>query len=174
MTMPEAFKTSCVWYFRQLIDRIGPEKMQRYLNRYRYGNRDASDWPGKLNHDTDVKELKGFWIESSLQISPAEQVRVLSEIFAADTPAARELKNIMQITGGEIKIYGKTGLGTDGPLVKDAWFVGFYEYRGQTVFFAVRLNDQSRPEIKDYASSASRIARQIAIEIINQEHPLLI
>ena len=29
MNLNEAFQTSCVWYFRQVIDNIGQEKLKR-------------------------------------------------------------------------------------------------------------------------------------------------
>ena len=45
----DAFRTSCVWYYRKVIDEIGKETMQEELNRLHYGNCDISDWEGKLN-----------------------------------------------------------------------------------------------------------------------------
>ena len=34
----DAFHSSCVWYFRQLIDELGPERMQQAVDRLQYGN----------------------------------------------------------------------------------------------------------------------------------------
>ena len=42
----EAFHTSCVWYFRQLINDIGKEMMQEELENLQYGNCDIFDWEG--------------------------------------------------------------------------------------------------------------------------------
>ena len=44
----EAFRTSCVWYFRQVIDDIGEDLMQKELDKLQYGNCDISDWEGRL------------------------------------------------------------------------------------------------------------------------------
>lgn len=165
MDLDTAFKTSCVWYFRALIDRISPAKVQAVLDRFRYGNRDISDWSGALNTNTDDPQLKGFWIESSLQISPLEQVRVLAELFAYPSPVTETLKKLMLTTVSPVKVYGKTGLGIKDNLVDTAWFVGFYETKGQTVYFAVRLDDAANP-LADYRHQASRYARQIALDII--------
>lgn len=33
----EAFRTSCVWYFRQVIDDIGEDLMQKELDKLQYG-----------------------------------------------------------------------------------------------------------------------------------------
>lgn len=45
----DAFHASCVWYFRQVVDDIGKERMQEGLDALRYGNCDISDWEGSLN-----------------------------------------------------------------------------------------------------------------------------
>ena len=39
----EAFRTSCVWYYRQVIDDIGKDMMQKELDKLQYGNCDISD-----------------------------------------------------------------------------------------------------------------------------------
>ena len=65
-----AFRVSCVWYFREVIDEIGKDMMQEELNRLEYGNCDISDWEGRLNTNSNNPVQTGFWIESSLLISP--------------------------------------------------------------------------------------------------------
>ena len=77
----EAFRTSCVWYFREVTDEIGQERMQEEIDRLLYGNRDISDWEGNLNTNNGNRALTGFWIESSLAISPREQTEVMERIF---------------------------------------------------------------------------------------------
>lgn len=49
MDFREAFRESCVWYFREVIDEIGQETMQKALDQISYGNCDISDWEGRLN-----------------------------------------------------------------------------------------------------------------------------
>lgn len=80
----EAFRVSCVWYFRELIDEIGPERMQAGLDQLAYGNRDISDWEGRLNTNNNNRALTGFWIESSLAISPKEQTEMFISVFIWD------------------------------------------------------------------------------------------
>lgn len=99
----DAFRTSCVWYFRALIDDIGPERMQEELDRLQYGNCDISDWEGRQNTNNNNRALTGFWIESSLKISPMEQVQVLERIFGSRSEYSAEtveaLKEIMFLEG---------------------------------------------------------------------------
>ena len=81
----EAFRTSCVWYYRQVIDDIGEDLMQVELDRLQYGNSDISDWEGRLNTNNNNRSLTGFWIESSLLISPKEQTEVMERIFGENS-----------------------------------------------------------------------------------------
>lgn len=113
----EAFRTSCVWYYRQVIDDIGEDLMQRELDKLQYGNCDISDCEGRLNTNNSNRALTGFWIESSLLISPKEQVEVMERIFGNNSAYSEEtqaeLKQVMQvpeIDSTDISIYGKTGM----------------------------------------------------------------
>lgn len=92
----DAFRTSCVWYFRQVTDDIGKVKMQNELNKLKYGNCDISDWEGKLNTNNNNRALTGFWIESSLKISPKEQVEVMERIFGTDSTYSERTQNILK------------------------------------------------------------------------------
>lgn len=168
IAVSEAFKSSCIWYFRRIINETGTKKTQTYLAKYNYGNQDISDWDGKLNTNENHPDLIGFWVESSLLISPIEQTQVLARIFEENNQAAQDLKEIMLVADMPIKIYGKTGMGVRDDKIADAWFVGFYEQEKQNIYFAVRLDDAENPNIADYRQKASLIAKQIAIEIINQ------
>lgn len=98
---PEAFRTSCVWYYRQVIDDIGQDLMQRELDRLQYGNCNISDWEGRLNTNNSNRALTGFWIESSLLISPKEQVEVMERIFGDNSVYSEEtqseLKQVMLV-----------------------------------------------------------------------------
>ena len=56
-TLASATRESVVWYFQELAARIGPERMQEYIDKIGYGNKDISGG------------LTTFWLGSSLQIS---------------------------------------------------------------------------------------------------------
>ena len=164
----EAFRTSCVWYYRQVIDDIGEDLMQRELDKLQYGNCDISDWEGRLNTNNDNRALTGFWIESSLMISPIEQVEVMERIFEKDSDyseqAKNELKQVMLVPETDrtgISIYGKTGMGKDNGIVVDAWFTGFAESATGDIYFCVRLG---RTDGMDVSSS---LAKEIAIQIVS-------
>lgn len=160
LNLKEAFQQSCVWYFRQVIDNVGQETLSEDLEKLNYGNCDVSQWEGNpINAQSD---LNGFWLDSSLQISPIEEVNVISDIFEGKTDYNKEhiaiLKNIMK--SDVPNIYGKTGTGKDG----SAWYAGFYDNNGKNIYFAVHLYDSSKPNI------AGANAKEIAVNIIKNEY----
>ena len=164
----EAFLTSCVWYFRQVIDDIGKDLMQRELDKLQYGNCDISDWEGKLNTNNSNRALTGFWIESSLMVSPKEQAEVMERIFGSSSDYSEEtrneLKKVMLVPeqdSTDITIYGKTGMGKADGIVVDAWFTGFAESAAGNIYFCVRLGRT------DGMNVSSTLAKEIAIELIS-------
>ncbi len=162
LTLKEAFETSCVWYFRQVVDMVGQEDICAMLKEIQYGNCDISEWNG--SEINSLPELNGFWLESSLEISPKQQVVTLNHIFGGENSFnadhLKELKSIMYIAELDHGcLYGKTGSGTDG----NAWFVGFMESNNKT-YFAVYLEDVQNKEVV-----SGNKAKEIAISILSNE-----
>lgn len=163
----EAFHVSCVWYFREVIDDIGKDMIQKELDKLQYGNCDISDWEGRLNTNNNNRALTGFWIESSLLISPKEQVEVMEHIFGNDAvyseETQNELKQVMLVSEQEqtdTSIYGKTGMGKAEGIVVDAWFTGFAEGTEGRIYFCVHLGRT------DGMNVSSSEAKEIAIQIV--------
>lgn len=163
----EAFRTSCVWYYREVINDIGKDRMQEELNRLQYGNCDISDWEGRLNTNNNNRALTGFWLESSLLISPTEQVEVMERIFgeSSDYPEEirNELKQVMSVPDQDNKdlfLYGKTGMGKAEGIVVDAWFTGFAERPEGNLYFCVYLGRT------DGMNVSSSLAKEIAVRLV--------
>lgn len=168
----DAFRTSCVWYYRQVVDDIGPDMMQEALDALQYGNCDLSDWAGRLNTNNSNPALTGFWLESSLKISPREQTEVMERIFgsasrySADARAA--LKEVMLLpvaSQDSCMIYGKTGMGKRNGVVVDAWYTGFADI-GRRIYFCVRLGETKNQDV------SSTRAREIAVSLIKENFRL--
>ncbi len=164
----EAFRTSCVWYYRQVIDDIGKDMMKKELEKLRYGNCDISDWEGRLNTNNNNRALTGFWIESSLIISPKEQVEVMERIFGDHSDYSEktlnELKQVMLVSEqdrDDISIYGKTGMGKAQGILVDAWFTGFAEGAEGKIYFCVHLGRT------DDVNVSGQEAKGIAIQIVS-------
>lgn len=148
-----------MWYFRQVIDLVGETELKEELGELQYGNCDISEWNG--SNINSREELNGFWLGSSLKISPLEQVKVLAAIFEGQSRYdSRNVEMVKQFMlaeeSGTRTVYGKTGSRGTG----EAWFVGFSETGGEREYFAVYLNDSEKKE----EVSGSK-AREIALEI---------
>lgn len=166
----DAFRTSCVWYFRSVADELGESRIQAALDELQYGNCDCSDWEGRLNTNNNNRALTGFWLESSLKISPKEQAEVMSRIFGEQSkysePTLDQLKRVMMCSNpaeAGLVIYGKTGMGKAGGVVVDAWFTGFADIdQEQRVYFCVYLGESLGKEV------SSARAKEIAFQLISE------
>ncbi len=163
----EAFRTSCIWYFREVIDELGPEAVQRELEWLEYGNCDISDWEGFINTNNGKMALRGFWVESSLKISAMEQVRVMERIFGENSQyqvqTLEQLAEVMELTGREeteLTIYGKTGMGKVDGITVDSWYTGFAGMPEGRVYFSVYLGQTDGMEV------SSMRAREIAVQVV--------
>ena len=67
-TLPSAMSASVNWYFEYLDEQLGETSVQEYLHKIEYGNEDLSG------------DFSSYWMESSLKISPIEQVKLLIQL----------------------------------------------------------------------------------------------
>lgn len=131
-TLASATRDSVVWYFQELASRIGTERMQAYLDRLEYGNRDISGG------------LTKFWLRSSLQISAQEQVELLHRLYAGKLPVSSDnvevvKRNITVYEDNGVRLMGKTGSGFEDGKWLLGWFVGCIEKQGNRYFFATNI-----------------------------------
>lgn len=131
-TLASATQDSVVWYFKKLASRIGYERMQAYLNKLDYGNRDISGG------------LTTFWLRSSLQISAREQVDLLHRLYSGKLPFSEKnveivKRNITLSEDNGVRLMGKTGSGLQDGKYLLGWFVGCVEKQGHRYFFATNI-----------------------------------
>ncbi len=121
---------------------MGRQAVAEQLAALSYGNQDISQWAGSGQNQS--QELNGFWIDSSLKLSPVEQVQVLAEIFQGEPihpgGGGHPPEDHAGPGPGGQQVYGKTGTG----FGETSWFVGFTQENGQKTYFAVYLSDESR------------------------------
>jgi len=131
-TLASATQDSVVWYFQKIASQIGTERMQAYLDKIEYGNRDISGG------------LTTFWLRSSLQISAREQVDLLYRLYSGKLPVSPEnvaivKKNITLSEDNGVRFMGKTGSGFQDDRWILGWFVGCVEKQGKRYFFATNI-----------------------------------
>ena len=163
LTLAEAFSASCVWYFHQVIDQVGQEQTAQALAALDYGNQDISQWAGGGQNQSP--ELNGFWLDSSLKISPLEQVEVVRAIFEGRTMYTQEevavLRSLMgPQEDGARQVYGKTGTG----FGETGWFVGFAEEGQRRTYFAVYLADETK-------TISGQDAKTVALALLDETAP---
>lgn len=138
LNLSQAFQYSCVWYYHQMVYQLSPQIVQSHLLRTNYGNMNTSQWFGSGSNSNE--DLNGFWLGSSLKISPKEQVQFLHGLFNAGygySPDHIKLLAELMETDTE-NLYGKTGGGKD-----ESWYVGYFLDENKPVYFAVFLEGNS-------------------------------
>ncbi len=128
-------KNSCIWFSKILAGKLGLENFQLYLIALDYGNQDASGG------------LTTAWINSSLKISPREQVSFIKKMMQGQLTissyAIEKTKSILfieELSNGW-KLFGKTGW--TGSNTKDelGWFVGWIEKQNSFFPFAYQIRE---------------------------------
>jgi len=160
MTMREAFKVSCVPYYQEIARRIGPARMQHYLDTVKYGNMKIAG------------SIDNFWLNNSLQISADEEAGFVKRLYFNELPFSERSQRIvktmmLQEETPNYNLYYKTGTGQAGDSMV-YWVVGFAEriehvnepkesmnksdYRMYPYFFAqnfqVAISDTSKDWLK--------------------------
>lgn len=125
LTLGRAFAVSCVPAFQSLAGRIGAGRMQDWLDRIGYGNRDIS------------AGVTDFWLprpnQKSILISADEQAALLRRLVRWELPFSEKkvsvLREIMRVRAtAKGALFGKTGTGElAGEHDQVAWFVGWVE-----------------------------------------------
>jgi beta-lactamase class D len=156
-TLLSAVANSVVWYFQEVASKVGEERMQEYLSKIDYGNKDISGG------------LTNFWLQSSLKISPRKQVELLRNMYDYKLPFSKRnidiVKKILKISEQNgIVLLGKTGSGMDGNKSINGWFIDYVERNNDVFFFAVNI------EGKDGAAGV--LAEQIAKNILKDKNIL--
>ncbi len=140
---------SVVWYSQQVTTALGPNAFRDYVQRFKYGNADVS---GKNSHG---KPSDTPWINSTLAISPDEQIDFLARLvkhqLGVRAQAYAMTSTLLRIDGvaDGWQAYGKTGSGS--PVLADGksdrahaygWFVGWASKGGRTILFVRLVQDQ--------------------------------
>jgi len=152
-TLDTAMSHSVNWYFQSLDRQIGLLTLYQYYDRISYGNCDLTGG------------VDAFWAESSLKISPVEQVILLTgllenrwDFHAENVRAVKESLFLADTPAG--KLYGKTGTAESGGSGGNGWFVGFLKGNEKDYCFAANLQDSE--------NATGRTAFEMTVDILLQ------
>ena len=135
-TLQSAMNSSVNWYFESVDEQLGAANISNYIKEIGYGNENISG------------DFSTYWMESSLKISPIEQVELLTRLQNNSLGFAPENINVVKdaicLSSSDAgTFYGKTGTGrVDGQNV-NGWFIGYIETVDNTYFFATNIGADS-------------------------------
>ena len=151
-----AMQNSVNWYFQTMDSQLGLNKIQEFLNEIEYGNQTTSS------------NLKLYWSDFSLKISPIEQVELLKKFntngFHLHSQNVLSVKNAIKIVGtSDGTFYGKTGTGCiDGQDI-NGWFIGYIETSDNSYYFATNIQSDSNATGKKALEITSAILKKLHI-----------
>lgn len=157
-TLASAFAVSAVWCFQEIAQRIGAERMKRWVDAFDYGNRDTSGG------------LTTFWLGSTLRISPLEQTEFLRRLVLGRLPVSERSMRIvrrMMVLSRErgVTFAGKTGSDWD-PVRKRTilgWFVGYVIADRHPYVFATQIRGGESPAGRKARALTERILRDLGV-----------
>lgn len=134
-TLQMALTNSTNWYFQQLDSELGKAKLKEKFQSINYGNMNL------------LGGIDNYWLESSLKISPFEQVDLLRKLFkgemqfsAEDTAFVKQSIRLQEQP--EYSLYGKTGTG-NSVSASTGWFIGSLETNKGNYYFACHLQGEN-------------------------------
>lgn len=142
-----AMQSSVNWYFQKIDEHLGASALYSYIKEIGYGNEN-------INSD-----LSSYWMQSSLKISPVEQVELLTDLYNNNFGFTQENVNAVKdsiclfssslpdgkegcpqgVSSENKSFYGKTGTGRINDNDINGWFIGYIENADSIYFFAANI-----------------------------------
>lgn len=150
-----AMSRSVNWYFKALDEKSGISALKSCIRQLEYGNQDLSGGIG------------GYWLESSLKISPVEQVELLTRLCQGTLPFQpdhmKAVKDSLYISDSQgVSLYGKTGTGNINGKDVNGWFIGFAQSQDETYVFSTNIQSDK--------SANGRTAAAITLDILKNQN----
>ena len=155
-TLESAMRNSVNWYFNNLDEKVGYQKLQDFFEYISYGNKDLSGG------------MSTYWRESSLLISPLEQVQLLTNLWNNkwdfDGQNIQSVKESICISKSQAAtLYGKTGTGYVDEKYINGWFIGVVESNNNTFVFATNIKGNDNCDGQTAANITLNILSHLGI-----------
>ena len=134
-TLETAMQNSVTWYFQALDQQATLSSIKKYVQEIGYGNQLVEG------------DVSSYWINSSLKISPIEQVEMLKKLyynqlgFSSDNIKAVK-DSICLYSTEQGSISGKTGTEEVNGQNTSGWFIGYIEQDNHIYFFATNIQSE--------------------------------
>lgn len=155
-SLASAMKFSAVWFYQEMARRAGQQRMQAWIDKVGYGNRDIG---GGIDQ---------FWLNGKLRISAAQQIEFLRRLAQGTLPfSERNQETVRRITIAEAApdfvLHGKTGWAPAADAHREVdlgWYVGWVERDGRRWFYAMNID---MPKEGDDAPKRTVVARALLV-----------
>jgi beta-lactamase class D len=153
-TLRTAIKASAVPVYQEIARQVGPERMQRYVDAFEYGNRDIAG------------AIDTFWLEGGLRITALQQIAFLEKLFKEELPASKRsmeiVKDIMLLEQNDLGVMrGKTGLLRVDEKMRHGWLAGWVERRDEGFIFAMNLSFREPSIVGRRIAIAKALLKQV-------------
>lgn len=151
-----AMAYSVNWYFQTIDAKLGFRKIHSFLKNIDYGNQTTSH------------NIETYWSDSSLKISPVEQVKLLQKFhqntFSFSNENIQTVKNALLLSSNKkYSLFGKTGTGRINGNDINGWFIGFIETDNNTYYFATNIQARSHASGSQAAEMTLSILNKLGI-----------
>ncbi len=139
LTLKEAMKYSCVPCYQELARKVGKATMQKWLNKFNYGNK-------KIGNKIDE-----FWLNNKLKISQVEQINFLRKFYFGSLGVSDRVTDIVKSiiiydNNAQYKLSGKTGTDIRNKNVV-GWYIGYLEVNTKVYFFALNIEHREEGDL---------------------------
>lgn len=134
-TLESAMQNSVTWYFHALDQQASLSSIKEYVQEIGYGSQIVEG------------DTSSYWINSSLKISPIEQVEMLNKLyynkFGFSPENIKAIKDsICLYSADNGTLSGKTGTEEVNGENISGWFIGYIEKDNHTCFFATNIQSE--------------------------------
>ncbi|MGC2777087.1 MAG: class D beta-lactamase [Bradyrhizobium sp.] len=142
-TLRSAIAVSAVPVYQEIARRIGPERMQKFLEEFDYGNHDIG---GGIDQ---------FWLTGALRIDPVQQVDFIDRLRRGTLPVSKRSQDLVRdiiptVKAGDSLIHFKSGLlGAERGEHTLGWMVGWVDKSDQPTVFALNMDCPEQRHVAD-------------------------
>jgi beta-lactamase class D len=135
LPMYQAFRLSCVPWFRELARQIGKDTMQHWLDTLGYGGRYGR---------AIVNKLDTFWLDNSVKVTADEQIGLVKKLYFDQLPfkkwTQRIVKSMMLMeNNNNYRLAYKTGWGHRENGNSIGWVIGWIEENKHPYPFVLQI-----------------------------------
>lgn len=140
LIMREAFRRSCVPWYRELARRIGKPTMQRYL--------DTLGYAGKKGRFVLQNNLDTFWLSNEAKVTGDEQLGLVKKLYFDKLPFQKRAQSLVKKmmlweNNANYQLSYKTGMGNTQQGTTIGWVIGWIEENQHPYFFSLLVESRN-------------------------------